>query len=80
MIPSQWHFLRKVGSSDPRRHPGPAGNESPGPPLGREGKARGRREHKTGMFSEGDKTGFIAPLCLHLSPEYPMEPVRRSRV
>lgn len=24
MIPSRWHFLRKVCSSDPLRHPGPA--------------------------------------------------------
>lgn len=55
MIPSQWHFLRKVCSSDPRSHPDPAGSTSLEPKgMGAKGAWN---EHKRG----GDKTGYIAP-------------------
>lgn len=50
MIPSQWHFLRKVCSSDPRHHPGPAGNGASG-----KGKGEGRKECEMHMFSEEDR-------------------------
>lgn len=79
MIPSQWHFLRKVCSSDPRRHPGPAGNATPG---GWEGNGWGEKGAPNGYVFQGNgrQNRTHCLLCLRLAPECPIEPVRRNRV
>lgn len=61
MIPSRWHFLRKVCRSDPLHHPGPAQAIA---------KGGGGREDHMDMFSEGDRkqNRIHCPLHLHFAP------------
>lgn len=77
MIPSQWHFLRKVCSSDPQHHPGHAGNTSP-MLLGRGGEkgACNRRIFQGRQETKQDSR----PLGLCLTPECPTEPTRHNGV
>lgn len=65
MIPSRWHFLRKVCSSDPLHPPGPA------QATGKWGCEGGKTIWMCFLREKGNKTGFIAPFTstfLHWVP------------
>lgn len=67
MIPSRWHFLRKVGSSDPLHHSGPA------QATGKWG-CEGGEDHMD-VFSEGyrKQNRIHCPLHLHFLHWVPIE-------